>query len=172
MNSNLKKSLIITPALISILLLSSCTWNSSENIKENTSSHTTNSMNAMWEKEWTAEEMAEMENMEGHWTDMTNNMWTYSDYSESKLAKAEWNIVLFFHATWCPSCKSANKNLSSDSIPKNLTVLKLDYDSNSDLKKKYGITSQHTFVQVDNTWKLIKKWSGSRNINDIIKKVK
>ena len=98
--------------------------------------------------------------------------WNYTDFSEEKLKNTKWNIVLFFAATWCPACKSADKNFSSENIPENLNILKLDYDSNTDLRKKYELTSQHTFVQVDNEWNMIKKWMGSRNVEDIVKKIK
>jgi thiol-disulfide isomerase/thioredoxin len=103
---------------------------------------------------------------------MMKSKWLYSDFSEEKLAWAKWNIVLFFHATWCPSCKSADKSLSSSAIPDWLTILKLDYDSNTELKQKYKVLSQHTFVQVDNKWNMIKKWSASRNIEGILQKIK
>lgn len=98
--------------------------------------------------------------------------WMYTEYSETKLAKAKWNIVLFFSATWCPSCTSTNTNLKSEKIPDGLTIFKVDYDTNTSLRQKYGILSQHTFVQVDNKWNMIKKWIWSRNVNDILEKIK
>ena len=92
----------------------------------------------------------------------------YTDYNSAKLANAETGkVVLFFHAPWCPTCKEADKNFTSSSTPDGLTLLKTDYDSSRDLKKKYGITYQHTFVQVDKEGNLIKKWSGSTSYDDI-----
>jgi hypothetical protein len=38
--------------------------------------------------------------------------------------------------------------------------LKTDYDSNNELKKKYGVTYQHTFVQIDSNGNMITKWNG------------
>lgn len=93
---------------------------------------------------------------------------TYTDYDAAKLANAEHGkVVLFFHAPWCPTCKEADKNFTSSTPFDGLTLLKTDYDSSTDLKKKYGITYQHTFVQVDRDGKLIKKWSGSTSYDDI-----
>jgi len=103
---------------------------------------------------------------------MMKSAWVYTDYSEDTLKNAKWNIVLFFAATWCPSCQSADKNLKAEKIPEGLTVLKLDYDTNTELRKKYEVLSQHTFVQVDNKWNLIKKWSGSRDADSILEKIK
>lgn len=43
-------------------------------------------------------------------------------------------------------------------LPKDLVVLKVDYDSSIALRKKYGVTVQHTFVQIsgiggeENSW--------------------
>jgi len=93
---------------------------------------------------------------------------SYTDYSTAKLANAEnGKVVLFFHAPWCPTCKEANTNFETSQAPDGLTLLKVDYDSSRDLKKKYGVTYQHTFVQVDKDGNLIKKWNGSANYDAI-----
>lgn len=87
---------------------------------------------------------------------------SFSDYDASKLANAEkGDVVLFFSASWCPTCQEANKNFIASAAPDGLTLLKLDYDTSGDLKKKYGVTYQHTFVQVDKDGKLLKKWHGT-----------
>jgi len=98
--------------------------------------------------------------------------WIYTEYSDSLLANAKWDIVLFFHATWCPSCKSADKNLSASDLPAWLTILKLDYDATVDLRKKYWVTTQHTFVQVDNKWNMTEKWIWSRDLETVLEKIK
>lgn len=96
---------------------------------------------------------------------------SYSEYSSEKVAGARWDIVLFFHASWCPSCVSADKNMSSEEIPENLTLLKTDFDESTDLRKKYGVTSQHTFVQVDSEGNLIKKWVWGRDVQDVVERL-
>ena len=70
--------------------------------------------------------------------------------------------VYFFHATWCPTCKAAHEELTGnpEGIPEDVMVFKTDYDSERELKKKYGITSQHTFVLVDEDGTELKKWNG------------
>lgn len=87
----------------------------------------------------------------------------YSEYSpESFAAAAGKKRVLFFHATWCPTCKVANEAFTSNpsGIPEDVIVFKTDYDTYGDLKKKYGITYQHTFVQVDEQGNELAKWNG------------
>ena len=74
---------------------------------------------------------------------------SFEDYDASKLSMAEeGSVVLFFHAPWCPSCRGlesdVNKNIST--IPDGVHLLKVDYDSETDLKKKYGVVRQHTLV--------------------------
>lgn len=98
----------------------------------------------------------------------------YSDYSEAKLANADsGDVVLFFKASWCPTCKTLDDNINTslNDIPEDLTILKVDYDTELALKQKYGVTYQHTLVQVDSQGELLKKWSGSYSIDDISSQV-
>ncbi|MSR89376.1 thioredoxin [Patescibacteria group bacterium] len=92
----------------------------------------------------------------------------YKSYEASDLSRAEnGQVVLFFNAKWCSTCQAANANFLKQQIPENLTIASVDYDKNTALKQKYGVTYQHTFVQVDANGNLIKKWSGSSNIDQL-----
>ncbi len=131
--------------------------NQEENSKESYSEE--NSMN---------EEMSEEDKM--NMKEEGDNMYWYNQYSEDKLSSSNTNI-LFFHANWCPSCKVLDDNLTKSEIPKNINILKIDYDSSSDLRKKYWIVIQHSFVQVDENWNMIKKWVGWNNLEDIVSEI-
>ncbi len=100
---------------------------------------------------------------------------TYEAYAPEKIASAaaHGKVVLFFHADWCPICRSLETEVMShaNSIPKGLTVLKVNYDNSTDLKVKYGVTYQHTFVQVDGNGVLIKKWGDSIKLADVLANV-
>ena len=99
----------------------------------------------------------------------------YLPYDASLLARAETGkVVLFFHAAWCPTCKGLEKNINMNlnDIPTDLTILKVDYDTASDLKDKYGIVIQHTLVQVDSKGNEITKWTGGYDIASIVKHLK
>lgn len=99
----------------------------------------------------------------------------YVDYDSSLLSRAEHgNVVLFFHAKWCPTCKVLDTSLNQKlaDFPKDLTILKVDYDTASELKKKYAITYQHTLVQVDAQGNVINKWNGGSDLNSILEKLK
>ena len=87
----------------------------------------------------------------------------YIDYSKSSFDKTpDKKRVYFFHAKWCPTCKTANEEFMQniDKIPKEIILFKTDYDTEKELKTRYGITYQHTFVYVDGEGKEIKKWNG------------
>ncbi|MDP3763650.1 MAG: thioredoxin family protein [bacterium] len=94
----------------------------------------------------------------------------YIDYSPSAYAQtAEKKRVLFFKASWCPTCNAANKDYTDNlsSIPEDVVILKVDYDKETELKKQYGITYQHTFVQVDKNGNSLTKWNGG-GVNELL----
>lgn len=76
---------------------------------------------------------------------------TYAAYSMDavKAAQAAGKTpVLFFHAAWCPSCRSLDKAIGEQAgmIPASVAVFKVDYDNSADLKSQYGVRTQHTLV--------------------------
>lgn len=107
--------------------------------------------------------------------DLMMKLGSYESYSEEKIAMAETgDVVLFFHASWCPSCRGLNADIEKNlkSIPQGLTILKTDYDKETELKKKYGVTYQHTLVQVDKDGNMIHKWSGGAKLADLLAQIK
>jgi len=99
---------------------------------------------------------------------------SYEAYSPEKIALAEaGDVVLFFHASWCPSCRALGTDIEKNvgAIPAGLTILKTDYDEETELKKKYSVTTQHTLVQVDNDGNLIKKWSGGSKLENLLSQI-
>ncbi len=93
---------------------------------------------------------------------------SYTAYDQAKLANAEkGDVVIFFHAGWCPKCQESDKNFNASATPDGLTLLKIDYDNSTELKQKYGVTMQHTYVQVDKDGNEIKQWSGSYTYDDL-----
>jgi thiol-disulfide isomerase/thioredoxin len=101
---------------------------------------------------------------------------TYQDYSPARVQSEQAQgkkVVLFFHADWCPYCRTADAAFKANlnQIPNDVTVLKLDYDSNTELRTQYGVTTQHTFVQIDSEGRQVAKWIGGDidNLNKFIK---
>ncbi len=94
---------------------------------------------------------------------------TLVDYEGSKDMYDAGTVVLFFHAAWCPTCKATEENLNADpaSIPEGLAIVKVDFDDSDDLRQQYGVTTQHTFVQVDADGNELAKWTGTLTAQDI-----
>lgn len=82
----------------------------------------------------------------------------YKDYEESLVANSKGQTLLFFHAPWCPQCRIIESDITNNGLPNNVTVLKVDYDSNNELRKKYEVTLQTTFIKVDNSGNEVKKY--------------
>jgi thiol-disulfide isomerase/thioredoxin len=128
----------------------------------------------MEEKKMAAQGDAMMEKEEEKPVENKQTMGTYEDYSSEKIAFAgNGDVVLFFHAPWCPTCKALDTNINTSftAIPANTKILKVDYDSSSELKKKYGVTYQHTLVQVDKDGNMLTKWSGGNTLASITAKI-
>lgn len=85
----------------------------------------------------------------------------YVDYSAKAVAAESFEeTILFFHASWCVECRGFDKAIKADDIPKGVQILKVDYDNATDLRKKYGVTIQSTFVKVDSDGGKESLWSG------------
>ena len=73
----------------------------------------------------------------------------YVVYSDTAIAQADGRVLLFFHAPWCPQCRSIEADIEAQGVPDGVTIIKVDYDSHQDLRQQYGVTLQTTFVEVD-----------------------
>ena len=94
----------------------------------------------------------------------------YLDYSSDKLALADnGNVLIFFNASWCSTCRATVKDINNnlDAIKPGLTILSADYDKETELKRKYGVVTQHTFVQVNSDGSIIKKQIGLDTVSEI-----
>jgi thiol-disulfide isomerase/thioredoxin len=94
-----------------------------------------------------------------------------SDYSAMTAARAGTSLVYFFHAPWCPDCRATEESLRSEGVPAGLTVVKVDFESATELRQRFGVTQQHTFVEVDAAGEATARWTGSRSGTDIATKV-
>ncbi len=83
----------------------------------------------------------------------------YVQYTDEIIQDTPGTKVLFFHAPWCPQCMALEKSIESGKIPDGVTIIKVDYDSNQDLRKEYGVTLQTTLVRVDDSGKSVKKYT-------------
>lgn len=100
----------------------------------------------------------------------------YVEYNkgEVKQAAKNGNALILFAANWCSSCKAIEKDLleRANKIPSDLTIFRADYDTAKELKKEYGVLTQHTFVQVDENGNEITKWVGGDTIEEVVSNLK
>lgn len=64
------------------------------------------------------------------------------DYDEAWVGQRP--VVLFFHADWCPYCRSHKEFLAANRT--GTTVMMIDYDERSDLVRRHSVTQQDTFI--------------------------
>ncbi len=83
---------------------------------------------------------------------------SYVEYSDDLIAKTTGKKVLFFHAQWCPQCRMIETDILKQGAPEGWTIIKVDYDSHQDLRQKYGVTIQTTFVKIDDAGNSLNKY--------------
>lgn len=89
----------------------------------------------------------------------------YLDYSEENLSSAQKKgmPVLFFAATmWCQTCQILEKEIKEryNSLPPSATILKVDYDNDKEMKRKWRVTTQHTLIRLDSNGNEVNRWIG------------
>jgi thioredoxin 1 len=95
----------------------------------------------------------------------------YIEYSQDAfLQNSSKKRVLFFYASWCPICVPADKDFRENAakIPEDVVLIRVNYNDpetdqeEKDLAKKYAVTYQHTFVQIDSAGNEVTKWNGGQ----------
>lgn len=89
---------------------------------------------------------------------------------EALAAASEKRRVLYFYANWCPTCQPADKDFQENAtqLPEDVVVIRVNYnDDDTDeaekaLAKKYGVTYQHTYVQIDDQGEKVAVWNGGK----------
>jgi len=97
----------------------------------------------------------------------------YQAYSTALVASAlkeGQKVAIFFHASWCPNCRALEDTIkaSLSQIPANALIVQADYDSETALKQKYGVTMQTTVVTLKSDGSLDKKILGPSSVAEIL----
>lgn len=113
-------------------------------------------------------------------TDDTTTQSRYVTYTPELLqSTSSTRRVLYFYASWCPTCIPADADFQANSaqIPADVTVIRVNYNdpdtdvSEKELAKKYGVTYQHTFVQIDSSGNSVVTWNGGKT-DELLAKIK
>ena len=98
----------------------------------------------------------------------TANGLGYVDYSEETLVAATGSKrVVFFHAPWCSVCNFYEGQIEEQGVPTDVTILKVDFDSEEELKEQYDVNVQSTFVLLDENGNVVESWPFARGLNGI-----
>jgi thiol-disulfide isomerase/thioredoxin len=88
----------------------------------------------------------------------------YVDYAVYKAHPAAFDgrkVVLFYWASWCPYCAEHDATITTavkaHTLPRNLSIVKVDYDDNDVRQVGYQVTQQDTFVLVNASGKALRK---------------
>lgn len=85
----------------------------------------------------------------------------FKDSEQAMMLAEKMPTVLFFNASWCPTCREAREDFTANAEKLDgVNLVLVDYDHSADLQKKYGVTYQHTFVQIDAEGNALIKWNG------------
>jgi len=104
----------------------------------------------------------------------------YIEYSDGVLDGASnKRRVLFFYASWCPTCRPVDQAIRDDLglIPDDVQIIRVNYNdpqtdqSERALAQKYGVTYQHTFVQIDQNGQVVSKWNGG-GLDQVLQNIK
>ncbi len=98
----------------------------------------------------------------------------FQDYDPALLANArDGDVIIFFTASWCPTCNALTRDINNnlDKIPADVSILKVDYDTSTAMKKKYNVRIQHTLVQVDENGNELTKWNGSLTLERLLSQI-
>ncbi|MDO5729973.1 MAG: thioredoxin domain-containing protein [Actinomycetaceae bacterium] len=88
---------------------------------------------------------------------------TYDTFSADPQAYTGTKHVLFFTADWCAECLATDVAYRKDPslIPDDVTLIRTDFDLYENIRQLYEVTIQHTFVQIDGSGTMIKRWAAS-----------
>ncbi len=86
----------------------------------------------------------------------------YESFDQLKAIAQNGPAILYFHAEWCPTCRAAMVSFRGrwPEVQPGITLVIADYDTEVDLKARYGVTYQNTFVQVGTDGEKIQIWNG------------
>jgi thioredoxin 1 len=78
---------------------------------------------------------------------------SFSDAAFKSAAKSGRPVLIEFHADWCPTCRAQEKvvnALVADPAYRNVVVLRVLFDSEKDLLKRFRVRQQSTLIMYRN----------------------
>lgn len=85
---------------------------------------------------------------------------THQEYTNNIDSYKDSRLVYFFRTGWCFVCKVVAAELKANlaAIPENTIFVEVDFDTQTELRDKYKVATQTTFVQVDSQGESVAQW--------------
>jgi thiol-disulfide isomerase/thioredoxin len=98
---------------------------------------------------------------------------SYETYAAAPEKYSASNVVLFYNAYWCSTCKAARDGFEAglSEMPEDLTIVLVDFDENTEMRKKHDVIVQHTFIEVDSAGNELQRWYGSTTVAELVEKI-
>ena len=97
----------------------------------------------------------------------------YAAYDAHRSAFDGRKVVFFYWASWCPNCAGHEATIQTavraHTLPRDLSIVKVDYDDNDVRQVGYQVMQQDTFVLVDRTGKALREPLVNPPYDDILK---
>ena len=103
----------------------------------------------------------------------TSGYISFETYSAAPEKYSASNVVLFYNAYWCSTCKAARDGFEAglSEMPEDLTIVLVDFDENTEMRKKHDVIVQHTFIQIDSSGNELQRWYGSTSVAELVEKI-
>jgi hypothetical protein len=82
----------------------------------------------------------------------------YVDYDYRIIEMTPGTKILFFNVPNGTQSRLLDKDIAASVIPEDTTIIKVDFDSNAELRKKYSVTIEATVVRVDDDGNMLNKY--------------
>lgn len=73
-------------------------------------------------------------------------------------------VVYYFAATWNPACRAFYQDLKATGLPPGVRLVFVNFDKNSAVVQKYGVSAPHTFVSVGPQGEALRTWTGPASV--------
>lgn len=83
----------------------------------------------------------------------------YVNYDGKAIETTEGRKLIFFHAAWCPQCRALEQSILDGTIPSGVTIFKANFDLETQLKQRYGVTQQTTIIEVNDQGDELKQFN-------------
>ena len=99
----------------------------------------------------------------------------YTQYTAAAVAASTADhIILVFSASWCPTCRALDQDIvaNEEVIPAGVEIYTVDFDAATELRRQYGVTVQHTLVEVDADGNELQKWVGGTTLASVLNRLR